>query len=72
MRLIYNKLRNEDQHIFSKLSKENLFHFHKNLLYTYLKPKAHIEKETSKATCILKNLLKTYFYNLKYEYQCTL
>jgi hypothetical protein len=25
-----------------------------------------------KITCILKNLFKTYFYNLKYENQCTL
>ncbi len=44
---------------FSKSSK-------KNLLDTYLKPKTHSEK-MSKVICILKNLLKTYFYNLKYE-----
>jgi hypothetical protein len=43
----------------------------KNLLDTYLKPKTHNEK-MSKATYILENLVKTYFYNLKYENQCTL
>jgi hypothetical protein len=36
----------------------------------YLKPKAHNEKQMSK-TNILKDLLKTYFYSLKYENQCT-
>ncbi len=67
MKLICNKLRNEDQYMFQQVIKKNLFSFCKNLLDTYLKPKEHIEKQTSKATCILKNLLETYFYNLKYE-----
>ncbi len=35
---------------FSKSSKEKLFPFPMNLLDTYLKPKTHIEKETSKTT----------------------
>ncbi len=47
--------------------KKNLFPFCRNLLDTYLKPKAHNDKYTSKAICILKNLLKTNFYSLKYE-----
>jgi hypothetical protein len=71
MKLICNKLGNEDQFFFSKSLKKQI-PYCKNLLDTYLKPKAHSEMETSKATCILKNLLTTYFYSFKYKNQSTL
>jgi hypothetical protein len=44
MKLLCNKLRNEDQHMFQQVIKKNLFPFCKNLLDTYLKLKAHNEK----------------------------
>ncbi len=70
MKLIYNKLGNENQHMFYNNIKKKK-PFSRNLLDTYLKPKAHIEKQMSKAIiCILKNLFKNDFYNLKYENQC--
>jgi len=71
MKLICNKLGNEYQYMFLASYKKNPFPFCKNLLDTYLEPKAHSEKKTSKVTCILKNLLKIYFYSLKYENLCT-
>jgi hypothetical protein len=43
MKMICNKLRNEDQHTFSIIKKKSIF-LGKNLLDTYLKPKAHSEK----------------------------
>ncbi len=43
MKLICNKLKNEDRHMFSSI-KKNLFSFCKNLFDTCLKPKAHINK----------------------------
>ncbi len=72
IKLICNKLGNENQHMFQQVIKKKLFPFCKNLLDTYLKLKTQIEKCMSKTTCILKNLLKTCFYNLQYENQCTL
>jgi len=44
MKLMCNKLGNEDQHLFLASHKKNLFPFYKNLLDTYLKPKANNEK----------------------------
>ncbi len=44
MKLICNKLGNENQHMFQRVINKNLFPFYKNLFDMYLKPKAHIEK----------------------------
>jgi len=44
MKLLCNKLGNEDQHMFQQVINKNLFPFCKNLLDTYLKLKAHNEK----------------------------
>jgi hypothetical protein len=44
MKLICNKLGNENQHMLYNNIKKNLFLFSRNLLDTYLKPKAYIEK----------------------------
>jgi hypothetical protein len=51
---------------FNEPSKKEFF-FHKTLLDNYLKQKAHIQKLISKAPCIFKNLLETFFHKLKFE-----
>ncbi len=48
MKLICNKLRNENQHMFQQVIKKILFSFCKNLLDTYLKPKAQSESKHKK------------------------
>jgi hypothetical protein len=45
MKLICNKLGNENQHMFKQITKNiYIYPFCKNLLDTYLKPKAYNEK----------------------------